>query len=154
MNFSFTFNVLLVLYMNELLVHYQPIETKHRQLSEVSQRRTASRLLFNNMQIYSVNDLLRPLHINVLYHRVRSGRWESIPARERERRENGQHWQGVGADQYRECYGMWWRVHGREYVARKAARPEELLPKISRPNRVEMGLPPTTSPKHFSRISG
>lgn len=74
MNFSFTFNVLLVLYMNELLVHYQPIETKHRQLSEVSQRRTASRLLFNNMQIYSVNDLLRPLHENVLYHRVRSGR--------------------------------------------------------------------------------
>lgn len=74
MNFSFTFNVLLVLYMNELLVHYQPIETKHRQLSEVSQRRTASRLLFNNMQIYSVNDLLRPLHVNVLYHRVRSGR--------------------------------------------------------------------------------
>lgn len=74
MNFSFTFNVLLVLYMNELLVHYQPIETKHRQLSEVSQRRTASRLLFNNMQIYSVNDLLRPLHVNVLYQRVRSGR--------------------------------------------------------------------------------
>ncbi|RMA89678.1 hypothetical protein BJ885_1638 [Enterobacter sp. WP_7_1] len=53
---------------------YQSIETKHRQLSEVSQRRTASRLLFNNMQIYSVNDLLRPLHVNVLYHRVRSGR--------------------------------------------------------------------------------
>ena len=42
-----------------------PIETKHRQLSEVSQRRTASRLLFNNMQIYSVNDLFRPLHVNV-----------------------------------------------------------------------------------------
>lgn len=29
---------------------YQSIETKHRQLSEVSQRRTTSRLLFNNMQ--------------------------------------------------------------------------------------------------------
>ena len=74
MNFPFTLNVLLVLYLNELLVHYQSIETKHRQLSEVSQRRTTSRLLFNNMQIYSVNDLLRPLHVNVLYHRVRSGR--------------------------------------------------------------------------------
>lgn len=65
MNFPFTLNVLLVLYINELLVHYHPIETKHRQLSEVSQRRTASRLLFNNMQIYSVNDLFRPLHVNV-----------------------------------------------------------------------------------------
>ena len=48
MNFPFTLNVLLVLYLNELLVHYQPIETKHRQLSEVSQRRTASRLLIKN----------------------------------------------------------------------------------------------------------
>lgn len=38
MNFPFTLNVLLVLYMNELLVQYQSIETKHRQLSEVSQR--------------------------------------------------------------------------------------------------------------------
>lgn len=56
------------------MVFNESIETKHRQLSEVSQRRTASRLLFNNMQIYSVNDLLRPLHVNVLYHRVRSGR--------------------------------------------------------------------------------
>ena len=74
MNFSFAQNVLSVLYMNELLVQYQLIETKHQQLSEVSQRRTASRLLFNNMQIYSVNYLLRPLHVNVLYHRVRSGR--------------------------------------------------------------------------------
>lgn len=58
----------------EYILYIQLIETKHRQLSEVSQRRTASRLLFNNMQIYSVNDLLRPLHVNVLYHRVRSGR--------------------------------------------------------------------------------
>ena len=30
-----------------------PIETKHRQLSEVSQRRTASRLLFNKSEIAS-----------------------------------------------------------------------------------------------------
>jgi hypothetical protein len=37
-----------------------PIETKHRQLSEVSQRRTAIAQFLNNMQIYSVNDLLRP----------------------------------------------------------------------------------------------
>ena len=48
MNLLFTLNVLLVLYMNELLVHYQSIETKHRQLSEVSQRRTVSRLLIKN----------------------------------------------------------------------------------------------------------
>nr|DAL36370.1 MAG TPA_asm: hypothetical protein [Caudoviricetes sp.] len=40
MNFPFTVNVLMVLYMNELLVHYHSIETKHRQLSEVSQRRS------------------------------------------------------------------------------------------------------------------
>lgn len=59
---------------HEYILYIHLIETKHRQLSEVSQRRTASRLLFNNMQIYSVNDLLRPLHVNVLYHRVRSGR--------------------------------------------------------------------------------
>nr|DAL25511.1 MAG TPA_asm: hypothetical protein [Caudoviricetes sp.] len=45
MNFPFTLNVLLVLYINELLVHHQPIETKHRQLGEVSQRRIPRLLL-------------------------------------------------------------------------------------------------------------
>ncbi|WP_222928972.1 hypothetical protein, partial [Enterobacter hormaechei] len=69
-----TINTTIVVDDKTTMVFNESIETKHRQLSEVSQRRTASRLLFNNMQIYSVNDLLRPLHVNVLYHRVRSGR--------------------------------------------------------------------------------
>lgn len=67
-------NIVKAIDSNNRFSYCYPIETKHRQLSEVCQRRTASRLLFNNMQIYSVNDLLRPLHVNVLYHRVRSGR--------------------------------------------------------------------------------
>ncbi|EOO4182607.1 hypothetical protein ACUVPF_005141, partial [Escherichia coli] len=35
---------------------------------------TRRKMLFNNLELYSVNDLFRPLHVNVLYHRVRSGR--------------------------------------------------------------------------------
>ena len=68
-----TINTTIVVDDKTTMVFNESIETKHRQLSEVSQRRIP-RLLFNNMQIYSVNDLLRPPHEKVLYHRVRSGR--------------------------------------------------------------------------------
>jgi hypothetical protein len=45
-----TINTTIVVDDKTTMVFNKSIETKHRQLSEVSQRRTASRLLFNNMQ--------------------------------------------------------------------------------------------------------
>ena len=75
MDFFYLKYVLLVLYMNELSVHYKPIATTQRCGQKVKPRQTQVGLLINNMQSFTASmTCLDPYTRNVLYHRVRSGR--------------------------------------------------------------------------------